>query len=447
MSACLPGVVSSHHRRHVPEHMTPVKPSAQTIPVWIKANLAFLLILLTLLLFVSKSLYNVPVAIMAIIGIWHSIRSARRIFSDPAIRVYSVLFLALWLPLLVSLPDAVNLGHSARTVFPYLRFLFMGIYILGERTNIQLFPQLRLAIFWTATFWGFDAIIQYLTGANLFGYPYEPGHITGMFYPDNTITHLLAAMSPIYFDGVRDYSRKYAAAWLLILPLFAVVIIGGRRAAWLMLAISVCAYLYFMLRYTDTWKTSRNSLLVAAFASVSMLALLVYTNKPLQDRLTTTAGLFSLDYELTDRATARRLPIWETSLAIIRNHWINGIGPRGFRHVYQQYSTEDNYFHAIGATHPHQLLLEVLTETGLVGLAGLLVFIFVFCKYFLPGSRLLLVYPPVLSILIIIFPFNSNLAFYGSYWSTVIWWFLLYAFLAAQYQSLDAPAPSTGKDR
>lgn len=416
----------------------------QSFPDWIKANLAFLLLLLTMWLFVSKSLYNVPVAIMAIIGFWRAIRSPRRIFSDPAVRVYTALFLGLWLPLLISFPDAVNIGHSARTVFPYLRFLFLGIYVLGERSNLELFPRLRLATFWIATIWAFDATLQYLTGANLFGYPYEPGHITGMFYPDNTITHLLAALSPLYFDAIRAYSRKHAAAWLLVLPLFTVVLLGGRRAAWIMLAISVSGYLYFMYRYTDTWKTSRNYMLIAAFASVSMLALLIYTNKPLQDRLTTTAGLFSLDYELTNTATARRLPIWETSLAIIQSNWINGIGPRGFRHVYQQYSTEDNYFHEIGTTHPHQLLLEVLTETGLIGLVGLLGFIYVFCKYFLTGSRLPQVYPSILSILIIMFPFSTNLAFYGSYWSSVIWWFLLYAFLAAQDRSVSAAAKNRG---
>ena len=204
-----------------------------------------------------------------------------------------------------------------------------------------------------------------------------------------------------------------------------------------MLAISVAGYLYFMLRYTDAWKTSRKYLLFAAVACAGMLVLLVYTNKSLQDRIVTTAGLFSLDYEIADRATARRLPIWETSLEIIRHHPINGIGPRGFRHVYQQYSTEDNYFHEIGTTHPHQLLLEVLVETGLIGLSGLLFFVYVFYQYFLTGPRLALVYPSILSVLIIMFPFSTNMAFYGSYWSSVIWWFLLYSFLAAR-QDLGA---------
>ena len=408
----------------------PLQQRPALVMAWLKSNLALILLLLTLLLFTSKSLYNLPVAIMALLGLWRSISRSHAVFADPAIRTYAVLFMSLWLPLLFSLPDAVNVSHSARTVFPYLRFLFMGIYVLNERHRIKNFPLLQLFAFWIAVFWSLDAVVQYLAGYNLFGYPYEQGHITGMFYPDNTITHILAALSPLYFDSVRRYASKYPVAWLLILPVFAVVLLGGRRAAWIMLTISVGGYLFFLLRYTDTWQTTRNYLLLTGFACVATLALLVYNTPSLQMRLETTSGLFSLDYELTDQATARRLPIWETSVEIIRDNWFNGIGPRGFRHVYQKYSTKDNYFHEIGTTHPHQLLLEVLTETGVLGLVGLLVFAWIFCSYFLTAAHLPQVYPAIISVLVITFPLSSSLAFYGSYWSTVIWWFLLYSFLA-----------------
>ena len=400
---------------------------------WSKNNLAFILMLLTLILFVSKSLYNLPVSIMALIGLRRCFPWPSRLILDNTVKVFVFLFLALWLPLLFSMADAVNFAHSARTTFPYLRFLFMGIYILDERKNLLLFCKLRAATFWVITFWSLDATMQYFVGVNLFGYPYREGDITGMFYPDNTITHMLAALSPLHFDSLREYSKKHSAAWLLVLPLFAVVLLGGRRAAWIMMAISVGGYLLFLLRHTDTLNVSRKALFASGLACITMLVLLVYTNKPLQDRLQATAGLFSMDYELADQATSRRLPIWETSIKIIRNNWINGIGPRGFRHVYQQFSTADNFFYDTGTTHPHQLLLEVLTETGIIGLFGLIIFIRIFYTFFLGSDRLPPTYPALLSVLIVMFPFSTNLAFYGSYWSSITWWFLLYCFMAKQY--------------
>lgn len=407
----------------------------RTLASWAGNNTAFILLLLTLVLFASKSLYNLPVVVMAVLGAWKCLRNTRSVFALPLVRLHAGLFMALWLPQLFSLTDAVNPAHSAGTVLPYLRFLFMGIYILSDQGLAARLPQLQRAVFWIAVFWSVDAVFQYMSGANLLGYPYETGHITGMFYPDNTITHVLAALSPLYFETLREYSRRYPAAWLLVLPLFTVVLLGGRRAAWIMLGISVCGYLFYLYRYTDSWAVSRNRIAVAALSCLMLFAALILGTPTLQDRLVTTAGLFSLDYELTDQATARRLPIWMTAIEVIKDHPVNGIGPRGFRHVYREYSTPDNYFHEIGTTHPHQLVLEIAAETGLIGIAGLLVFVYLFWTGLMAPDQRRVVMPAALAVLIIMFPFSAGLAFYGSYWSSVIWWFLLFALLCPPRRS------------
>jgi O-antigen ligase len=409
-----------------------LKSGLRNVAAWSANNTAFILLLLTLALFSSKSLYNIPVMVMALLGIRRLISDSKTVFASPQVRLFTGLFLALWLPQLLSLPDAVSLEHTAGTALPYLRFLFMGIYVLTDPGLASRLPQLQKAIFWIAVFWSVDAVIQYVAGVNLFGYPYETGHITGMFYPDNTITHVLAALSPLYFETLREYSRRFPAAWLLILPLFAVVLLGGRRAAWIMLAISVCGYLYYLYRYTDSWAVSRKRIALAALSCLLLFAALILSTPTLQERLVTTAGLFSLDYELTDQATARRLPIWMTAIEVIKHNPINGIGPRGFRHVYRDYSTPDNYFHEIGTTHPHQLVLEIAAECGLFGIAGLLFFVYLFWTRLLTPALKPVVIPAALAILIIMFPFSAGLAFYGSYWSSVIWWFVLFALLCPQ---------------
>jgi len=404
---------------------------------WSKDNVAFLLLLLTLVLFTSKSLYNIPVAIMAIIGFWQTVVTRGKVLADPIIYTYTLLFLSLWLPMLISLPDAKNMWHSTQTVFPYLRFLFMGIFILNEKNRIVLLPKIRLAIFYIAAFWGIDGCIQFLSGANLAGYPYEPGHITGMFYPRNTIAHILAALSPLFFESVRVYSKRYKWVWLLLLPVITVILLSGRRAAWLMLAMSISGYIFYLYRFIVVNNNAKKNLLAIICIGLATAALVIVSNKPLQDRIVTTAGLLSLDYEITDIATARRLPIWETAVAVFRDNWINGVGPRGFRHVYKEYSSEDNFWHETSTTHPHQLLLEVLAETGIIGLVGIIVFILLFYRHFLSSvadGRLL--FPWTLSIVIILFPFNSSLAFYSSYWASVIWWFLVLSLLALKHSKV-----------
>jgi len=403
---------------------------------WARENHAFVLILLTFILFTSKSLYNVPAGLMALLGLKLVICSRGKVFSDPLIRAYSLLFLTLWLPLLFSLPDAANFAHSAQTAFPYVRFLFMGIYVLSEKDNLALLPRLQLACFCVAAFWGIDGCIQYLAGMNLAGFPYEPGHITGMFYPRNTIAHILAAFSPIYFETIRMYSKRYKWLWLLLLPLITVILLSGRRAAWLMLGISLCGYLYYLFRYTVVSEAIKRSLSAIAIVSLMAVVFFILGNKPLQNRIVITAGLFSLDYEAADLATARRFPIWETSITVFRDNWINGVGPRGFRHVYQQYSTADNFWYKTPPTHPHQLLFEVMVETGLIGIAGLILFVWMIYRSFITSPELGVVFTWLLSVLIIIFPFSSNLAFYSSYWASVIWWFLVLSYLALKHSKI-----------
>lgn len=393
--------------------------------LWIKSNLAFVLIILALVLFTSKSLYNIPVSIMAAIGLWGTIKSPHSVIMNPQVRIFFMLFLCLWVPLLISLPDAVNISHSSKTVFAYLRFLFMGIYLLQERNALFQSSKLTTSIFFVALFWVTDALIQYTAGVDLFGYPYEPGHITGMFYPRNTIAHILAALSPLYFEQIRIYSKKFDWSWILILPLLAVILLSGRRAAWVMLAISIFGYCIYLNKINRAKKGLIKKFAIITGACAVTLVLVVSTNKPLQDRIITTVGLFSLDYELIDIATARRLPIWETALAVFQENRFNGIGPRGFRHVYQQYSDKSNYWHETGVTHPHQMILEILAETGLVGLAGLLVFICLFSHYFINRHQFLILFPWCLCVFIVMFPLNTNMAFYGSFWSSVTWWFLI----------------------
>ena len=154
----------------------------------IKQNWSIILILLAIIGFVSKSLYNYPLAIMAIIGFYRFALSPKLIWEDEVLKTFIILFLCLWIPLLVSLFDAVNPLRSSQTVFSYIRFLFAGLFIIQELSkDNKYFNVFVNCIFFIVFFWCIDASIQFFVGFNLLGFPYTTGEITGMFYPRNTI--------------------------------------------------------------------------------------------------------------------------------------------------------------------------------------------------------------------------------------------------------------------
>ena len=431
--------------------MPSLKSAISIIPVSIfyrtRNNLAPILLITALFLFISKSLYNVPIGIMALIGVWYSIKHAKKLLQDPFIRGYILLFFCLWIPMLVSFVDAVNYGRSAETVFSYLRFLFFGIYVLVEIRTPDILKKIQVVIFAIVAFWCIDAIIQLLFKIDLFGYPYRPGDITGMFYPRNTIAHVTASLSPFYFETIRKRSDRLPWLWLLLLPLFMVILFSGRRAAWIMLAISCTGYLYYLFSLSGLSAHWGKKLvpIAAVIGIVCMTA--IATSRPLQDRIRITMELFSGDYQKIDKATAMRLPIWNTALAMFRDNWINGVGPRGFRYAYKSYSAPDDYWVERGAalptTQPHQIILEILTETGIIGFIGLGSFVYVFYRLVKNRNLLFQCYPGLLAILVAIFPLNSNLAFFSSYWASMFWWLVLLAVLIGAISAAHGESGST----
>ena len=74
--------------------------------------------------------------------------------------------------------------------------------------------------------------------------------------------------------------------------------------------------------------------------------------------------------------------------------------------------------------HSHQLLLEIASETGLLGLLGLLLAAWWLgragWRSLRDGERWLLA--PGLCLLGATFPFNSHMAVYSAFWSQVLWW-------------------------
>mgnify|MGYP006104610865 CR=1 FL=1 len=407
--------------------------------LWVKSNIAVVLVLTTLVLTVSKSLFSIPVSLMALMGLYRFLKSPKAILNDKAVRAVCLLFLCAWLPMLASMTDAVNPGRSLETVVPYLRFLFMSIYLLQELNDIKRIKAIVFGTVCILTFWCVDVLIQLLFRANLFGYPYESGQATGMFYPRNILGHLSAVLAPLCFEWIRTRYQRHKWLICLLLPLFMAPLLSGRRAAWMMMGISAVVYLFYLLRQN----INRNRLLGGIAVVITMIALSSFfafkANPDLMHRASMTADLLSLDFERTDVALSRRLSLWEPSTRIIQDHWINGIGPRGYRDLLPEYTSVDSYWHGLGTTHPHMLILEIVAETGFIGFVGIIFWVWLLLRFIRSKLMMTDIFPWTLALFVAVMPLNMHIAFYGSYWSTVIWWLVAILFASVNIQSKEIP--------
>ena len=399
----------------------------------LRANWAWLLVALTLLLFATTTMFNVPLWFMAVIGLWQAARNPRALLRDPATALLGLLFLCIWLPMLTALPDAVNLDRALRTTLPYVHLYFAGVFVLGVLRDEASLTKLEWAAFAILTFWCFDALLQLLAGANLFGYPYKPGQLSGMFHPKIRLGHALAVLAPLYLELIRRAAPGRPWLWLFALLLVAVILLSGKRVAWIM-AFAGCAAWAAALLYRSPPTVWRRAV-AGAMAAAVVLGVVAASHEPISRRIEVTLGLFSGKQEDFDRATARRLDVWNTALNTLRENWFNGVGPRGFRYVYRDYAEPDDYFltkRRGGQTHPHQMFLEIAAETGVIGLLGIAAFWWLLVRQGMAalrsGCRSL---PWLICAGVGFLPLNAHLAFYGSYWSSVVWWLLACALGAA----------------
>jgi O-antigen ligase len=110
---------------------------------------------------------------------------------------------------------------------------------------------------------------------------------------------------------------------------------------------------------------------------------------------------------------------------MIAAHPLNGIGVRGFREAYPQFVADDDHWlqgNNRGAFHAHQWLLEVLAETGVLGLACWLTGLGLLYGRWRRASAAMREQArvPALAVLAALFPLNTHLALYSTFWSGVL---------------------------
>ncbi len=380
------------------------------------------LILLSIAGLVTENLTHYPVGIMCLLGLYKMGWDYEGVVRSSNARLLIGAFSCVWIPMLLALPDSVNLARAMKTTFLYFHFLPAGLYIIYMLRDEFVRRTVWCGLTIIVVFWCLDGLLQLVFGQNLFGYPYDGSVLQGAFYPKQRFGLILAVFAPLYINAVQRLAERSVWAWLLLLPLLVAVLFSLKRTAWVMMLASIGIYLFCFVRSRQL-----DFRLAVGYSILAALALIVATSSVpnLRTQVSDTLGLFSADFERVDIATSRRLSLWRTGLSMVHDHWLNGIGPRGFRTAYSEFASPDDYWinHGnTGQTHPHLMSLEILIETGVIGLIGY------FCLIAILGRemwRVRLANPQAaiyfMIAIVALFPLNAHLAFYGSYWSNLVW--------------------------
>ncbi|MDI1252572.1 O-antigen ligase [Thermomonas sp.] len=363
-------------------------------------------------------------------------RGGTALLSEPAWALTTVLFITYWLPEAISAVDAVDHARAWREVLVDLRYLpFLWIVasaVASEAGRRRTFGGLAIIIaVWTVDglveaitntsplFWSIDHIKQLISGHGMCTAAEVAAldRLSGVLGPCNLkLGIVLASLSPFALDAAgRRFGR---IGWLLAASMVGLVILlAGARAAWLT---------YALVLLWSGWRLLGWKRLLGVFAlGAALLFAAAMLSPTVAERLDRSTAALTGNAEGVDHALSGRSRIWSAALCMIREHPINGVGARGFRDAFASCDQDAGEIAAWGtgpALHAHQIVLEVLSETGLIGLllwlAGAAM-AWRAWRYADPAAREQ-ARPAMLALAVTVFPLNTHLAVYSTFWGGVV---------------------------
>ena len=346
--------------------------------------------------------------------IWLVVRRFRgsdALLSREAWALTSALFFSYWLPELLSSFDAIDALRSLREVvvdLRYLPFLWLAAIAVHREDDRRVVYAGIAAI---ALLWGFSGLLQATTGWSLGGHV-GTERISGVFGRHLRLGQILASIAA--FPLGMAARRAGILGWLLVAVLLGTVILyAGSRAAWLTFALVLIFGGWRLLG----WKRLLGVFVAGAIGAAALAAMFP---RDLHERIERTEAVFSGDAAGLDRALSGRLRIWEAALCMIGEHPVNGVGVRGYREAYPACAPKlgPPAWGQGGALHAHQIVLEILSETGALGLILWLVGAALAIRawrWATPAARARAAIPAV-ALAGTVFPLNTHLAFYSSFW-------------------------------
>jgi O-antigen ligase len=374
-------------------------------------------------------LVEVPVMLMAIAGLYLLFKHWRSWRHSPAFKLFACAFLLAWIPILVSLVDAVRPESTAMMSVNHLRFAFSGIFILHVLSTPKAQRRFLTLCAWLLLFWLVDGIVQIAIGWDLFGFTAPAaGRINALFGDEGLVYGtVVAVFCPLLWEhAARHWSRWQVAAVLIATVI--VVLEAGARSAWLTVIVILLAYGILLWRRRGRFPLPLFAAVVAG--AVFTVAALWTGSERFSSRLDNAVGAFTGSTAIMDDAIGHRVWIWHGAVNMIAANPLNGVGAGGFRYAFPAYAAEGDPFldaeSPISPFHSHNLWLEILSETGIVGALGLfgLLTLLLVAGIRAPASARRLMLPYALCLLAAYFPFNTHMAIYSSFWSQIVWWLI-----------------------
>ena len=409
----------------------------------------------SLLLFLPFALITGPAlsdAIIVVVGIIFIIKCFYTNNWSLFKKNYSIIFIIWNIYLIINSLFAENIILSLESSLFYFRFGVFALAIFDTIDNdLNFLKYFFWSLFSALILVSFDAWLQFFSGQNLIGNVYNNQRLSGLFGEEFVLGSFLSRLFPLFFGlAVHLYSRSKLViliALILFLSIDCLIYISGERSAFLYIVLSTLIIILFSRK----WKFIR----IFAF-SISILILFLISifspntkERMIDQTLNQTKILENNILEMKFNIfSVQHQVIYKSSWKIfLDDNIIFGIGPKMFREICKNkkyhFRVEEDLSVNGCQLHPHNTYLQLLTETGIIGIFPVILLLIIILKKFLYHSfsfftkkteYLLSDYQVNLyaCLLITLFPIVPTGNFFGN-WINVIY-FLPIGFLLHTYK-------------
>ena len=323
-----------------------------------------LLISLPLLLIFFRGIADITLLIIGLIFLYRSYNLNDWSWLKQKWFIFSLIF---WLYLLlINSPFSTNSSESFFYSLAFIRWplfaMALSMWLFYDHKSRKIF---LIALLFILSFIIIDVWWQYIFGYDLFGNPGLPNdkRLTGPFR-DNPVPGIFIARYLFlllylgYFIKYIQIPIKNASFIFLILLLgtLSIYITGERMALIIFISGASIISIGLFLQY----KKIRKYILFSLFLIISLLVIAQQAFPKLNDRM-----IINLFYKLSNFSSSDYMLVFKSAYAV----WIeNPILGTGF-HQYRDACIGLGYWGTGGGVcfHPHNVSLELLSETGVIG--------------------------------------------------------------------------------
>lgn len=386
---------------------------------------------LPLLLVFSRSVADITIVLISILFLFYSFKELGWEWVKEKWFLFAMIFSLYCFT--VNSYMSIDPYESMAYSFFFIRWpifaMALAYWVLNDIKSLKNFLHSMLIIL---TFIIFDTWWQFFFEQDIFGFEkFSPNRLSGPFeghaYVGSWIAKLMMipTLLLIFYDKVNIHNYRIRNTFLFFMIstlLFLSVFITGERMA-LLLTIACIVILFLGLSLSKAISLQKTALLLTF--SVGIITLFAYFFPDITQR-----SFFSTIEKILNWKTSDYALVWQSAYDVWMESPLFGAGLHNFRDACNNLGTsyDSNYSDPAGNVicfHPHNISLQLLSETGLIGfiLFNIMVLALTISslkKYY--SRKLWIPFSIVFGIIFTCFlPIASSTSFFANKYGAIIW--------------------------